>query len=108
MHYNKLLDTPLLNPIRYYGNKNNNVRYLLSYISTNLPSPFVYLSINLPFPLRNLLSSSPPPPNHLGKENGVVGGGIPILGLVEIITSLFCNPFIHKQKNTMTKQSDKL
>jgi hypothetical protein len=38
----------------------------------------------------------------------VVGGGIHILGLVEIITSLFCNPFIHEQKNKMTKQSDKL
>jgi hypothetical protein len=37
-----------------------------------------------------------------------VGGWRPILGLVEIITSLFCNPFIHKQKNKMTKQSDKL
>ncbi len=111
MHYDKLLDTPLLNPIKYYGNKNNNVCFLLSYISTNLHSPFVYLSINLPFPLRNLLSSpppSPPPPNLLGKENGVVGGGIHILGLVEIITSLFCNPFIHEQKNKMTKQSDKL
>ncbi len=68
MHYNKLLDTPLLNPIRYYGNKNNNVRYLLSYISTNLPSPFVYLSINLPFPLRNLLSSSPPPQTILERK----------------------------------------
>lgn len=61
MHYNKLLDTPLLNPIRYYDNKNNNVCFLLSYISTNLPSPFVYLSINLPFPLRNLLSPLQPP-----------------------------------------------
>lgn len=41
MHYNKLLlDTPLLNSIRYYDNKNNNVCFLLSYISTNLLSPF--------------------------------------------------------------------
>lgn len=70
MHYNKLLDTPLLNPIRYYGNKNNNVRFLLSYISTNLPSPFAYLSLNQPFTLRNLLSPPTPQPPWKGNWSG--------------------------------------